>query len=345
MGEIMTVMMTDQRASADTVPHNVIDAVRAMRSPVLISHVVPDADALGCIFALARILGDRGTKACVSLPEGALSQRLTFLFTMAKVRVAAPDDFKAADGFVVMDTAKKDRCCVGKLLKDTDWSAGRVIVNIDHHETNTQFGDVRWIVPSASSSCELVYRLIVALDGRIDATTASLLYAGIQTDTLGFSLPSTTPSALRAAADLAEFGADVGDLCERLGRSQSKSEFELLRIIYDNTKTAADGRIAYSSAGFDEIKGAGCTAADIDDQINVPRSLDGVRLAMLFTEGVAGKTRINFRSSGNVTVTDLAAQFGGGGHAQASGAILSCSMPQAIAQVIPKAIEHIQKFA
>lgn len=341
----MNVMMAEQRATAETVPQDVIEAVRKMRAPVLIAHVVPDADALGCIFALARVLGERGVKACVSLPDGSLSQRLTFLFAMAHVRVAAPDDFKTADGFVVMDTAKKDRCNVGKALKETDWSAGRLLVNIDHHQTNTQFGEVRWIVSSASSSCELVYRLIVALDGRIDATTASLLYAGIQTDTLGFSLPSTTPSALRAAADLVEFGADVGDLCERLGRSQSKSEFELLRIIYDNTKTAADGRMAYSSAGFDEIRGAGCTAADIDDQINVPRSLDGVRLAMLFTEGIEGKTRINFRSSGNVTVTDLAAQFGGGGHAQASGAILSCSMPQAIEQVIPKAIEHIKKFS
>ena len=341
----MNVMMPEQRVNAEIVPQEVIDAVRKMRAPVLIAHVVPDADALGCIFALARVLGERGVKACVSLPDCVLSQRLTFLFAMAHVRVATPDDFKAADGFVVMDTAKKDRCCVGKLLKDTDWSAGRPIVNIDHHETNTRFGDVLWIVPSASSSCELVYRLVVALGGRVDAITASLLYAGIQTDTLGFSLPSTTPSSLRAAADLTEFGADVGDLCERLGRSQSQSEFELLRIIYDNTKTAAEGRIAYSSASFDEIKGAGCTAADIDDQINVPRSLDGVRLAMLFTEGNQGKTRINFRSSGNVTVTELAAQFGGGGHAQASGAILSCSMPTAIDQVIPKAIEHIKKFA
>jgi len=337
--------MAETQPSADIVPQDVISAVRKMRAPLLIAHVVPDADALGCMFALARVLGERGIKACVSLPDGVLSQRLTFLFTMAQVRVATPDDFKSADGFVVMDTAKKDRCCVGKLLKETDWSAGRPIVNIDHHETNTRFGEVHWIVPTASSACELVYRLIVALGGKVDATTASLLYAGIQTDTLGFSLPSTTPSSLRAAADLVEIGADVGDLCERLGRSQSKSEFELLRIIYDNTKTAADGRIAYSSASFDEIKGAGCTAADIDDQINVPRSLDGVRLAMLFTEGNAGKTRINFRSSGNVTVTDLAAQFGGGGHAQASGAILSCSLPQAIEQVIPKAVEHIRRFA
>lgn len=334
----------DGPASAEAVPRAVVEAVREFRRPVLIAHVVPDADALGSMFGLARALRARGVEAAVSLPEGAMARRLAFLFAMAEARVATPEDFAAADGFVVMDTAKKDRCCVGKALKETDWSAGRPLVNIDHHETNTRFGDVPWIVPEASSSCELVYRLIAALGGPIDAATATLLYGGIQTDTLGFSLPSTTPSALRAAADLVALGAEVGDLCERLSRSQTPSEFELLRIIYDNTKTAAAGRIAYSSAGYEEIHGAGCTAADIDDQINVVRSLAGVQLAMLFTEGNPGKTRINFRSSGNVTVTELAAEFGGGGHAQASGAILSCAPAEAVERVLPRAVEHIGKF-
>ena len=105
-----------------------------------------------------------------------------------------------------------------------------------------------------------------------------------------------------------------------------------------------DGQLAYSCAGYDEISGAGCTAADIDDQINVPRSLDGVRLAMLFTEARKGKTRINFRSSGNVSVVDLAVQFKGGGHRQAAGAVLDCDLQEAIGKVVPQAIEHLKKF-
>ncbi len=332
-------------ASAPVPPDDVLSAISGLKHVITVSHVVPDADALGSMYAVAAALDGGGRRVAVSLPEGSLSQRLRFLTEMAAVPVAMPADFDSADGFIVLDTAKASRCNVGAALKDTDWSAGRPVINIDHHDTNTRFGTANWIVGGASSTCELAYNLLSALGRPVSAPVASLLYAGIQTDTLGFSLPSTTPSALMAASELVALGADVGTLGERLGRSLAASEFALLRVIYDNTRVLAGGRLAYSSASFEEIQTAGCTAADIDDQINVPRSLDGVELALLFTEGRQGKTRINFRGSGNVTVTDLAAAFGGGGHAQASGAVLDCGLRQAIDQVIPSAVAHVQQFA
>jgi len=325
-------------------PTEVVDALAAARSPILISHVVPDADALGASMALALALREAGRAPKLSLPAGSLSQRLAFLVERAGPAIASASDFASADSFLVVDTAKKERCNIDAELKKTGWSDGRPLVNIDHHATNTRFGTINWIEDYASSTCELVYRLLRAGDWPISPLTASLLYAGIQTDTLGFSLPTTNAPALRATADLVELGADVGDLGERLLRSQKKSEFELLRVVYDNTKVVGDGSVAYSSASFDEIRGAGCTAADIDDQISVPRSLEGVRLAMLFSEGNKGKTRINFRSSGSVEVLALAAEFGGGGHKQAAGAILNCSLDDAIARVVPRAVEYMKRL-
>jgi phosphoesterase RecJ-like protein len=342
----MNRSLTNESVSAaPSVPRELLDALRRSCSPVVIAHVVPDSDALGSMLAAALAIACEHCRATVSLPQGSLSQKLAFMVEMARAPVATLADFADADAFIVLDTAKKDRCNVGPDLRQTDWSAGRPILNIDHHQSNTRFGMVNWIEPHAASTCELVYHLLRTAALPISPTTASLLYAGIQTDTLGFSLPTTTALSLRAAADLVELGADVGDLGERICRSQRKSEFDLLRIVYDNTCIVCDGQVAYSSASFDEIHEAGCTAADIDDQINVPRSLDGVRLAMLFSEGRKGKTRINFRSSGSVTVTDLAAEFGGGGHAQASGAILDCDLREAIDKVVPRAIEHVKKFA
>lgn len=326
------------------VPREVIDALKKAKSPVVISHVVPDADALGSMLGISLALRNGSVQPKASVPPASISQRLAFLLDWASVPAATPDDFAEADAFIVLDTAKKDRGNVGPALRETDWSAGRPIINIDHHSSNTQFGTVNWIEASAASTCEMVYYLLRETHHAINPTLASLLYAGILTDTLGFSLPTTTPSSLRAAADLAEFGANVGDLGERLGRSQRKSEFDLLRVIYDNTRLVGDGSIAYSSASYDEIHDAGCTAADIDEQINVPRSLDGVRLAMLFSEGRKDKTRINFRGSGNVTVLDLAAEFGGGGHSQAAGAILDSPLQPAIDKVLPQAIQYMSRF-
>ncbi len=326
------------------VPASLIEAIQLLRCPIMIAHVVPDADALGSAFAMALAWSSETCQPKVSLPDGSLSQRLTFLYDWAKVPVATPEDFASADGFVVLDTAKKGRCHVGKTLKETDWQSGKPIINIDHHATNTRFGDIDWVVDTAGSTCELVYTLLRAADRPITPVIASLLFAGIQTDTLGFSLPTTNATALSASADLVACGANVAELGERLCRSQTRSEFDLLRTVYANTKVLADGEVSYSSASYDEIHEAGCTAADIDDQINVPRSLNGVRLAMLFTEGNQGKIRINFRGSGNVTVSELAATFHGGGHAQAAGAILDCGLDEAIEKVVPRAVEHLKNF-
>ncbi len=333
------------RHSAFSAPADVINAVSAMRRPIVIAHVVPDADALGAMFSMALAWSSERCCPRVSLPPGSLSQRLSFLYDLAHVNLASPEDFRLTDGFIVLDTAKKQRCAVGPALKETDWVAGRTLVNIDHHATNTRFGDVNWVVEDAGSTCELVYALLRAANRSIDPAVASLLYAGMQTDTLGFSLPTTRAVALRACADLVDRGADVGFLGERLCRSQTKSEFELLRVVYDNTRVIAEGRLAYSTAGFEEIHNAGCTAADIDEQINVPRSLQGVQLAMLFSEGNRGKTRVNFRGSGPVTVVELAAEFKGGGHQQSAGAILDCGLEESVERVVPRAIEHLRRFA
>ena len=333
-----------QSTEALSVPEEVIAAIHQMRSPVVVTHVVPDADALGSTLALVRALTSDNRRPKASLPDGSLSQRLEFMVRWADMPIAKPESFAAADGFIVLDTAKKSRCNVGTELKKTDWSSGRPIVNVDHHRTNTRFGEVNWVVDGAGSTAELVYCLLRAADRPISPLVASLLYAGILTDTLGFSLPTTSAPTLSAAAQLVALGADVAQLGERLCRSQHKSEFDLLRIVYDNTRLAADGRLAYSFATYEEIHGAGCTAADIDDQITVPRSLSGVELAILFTEGNRGKTRMNFRGSGDVTVIDLAAEFNGGGHSQAAGAILDCGVHETIEKVLPRALEHLKKF-
>ncbi len=325
-------------------PADVIQAVKHLRSPVVIGHVVPDSDALGSMFSMVRALNSPPYRPTASLPDGSLSQRLKFLFDMAGVPIATPDDFVKADGFIVFDTAKQPRCNVGKERAQTDWIGQRPIINIDHHATNTKFGTTNWIEDHAGSACEMLYYLLSEADLPIDSVTASLLYAGINSDTLGFTLATTSAAALAAAADLVVRGANVELLGERLYRSQTQSEFDLLRIIYANTKTTADGAIVYSSASFDEIRGAGCTAADIDDQISVPRSLAGARLAMLFTEGNQGQTRINFRGTGDLGVLDLASQFNGGGHRQAAGAILDCHLEEAIKRVLPRAVEHLARF-
>ena len=321
-----------------------VRVLESWKRTVVITHVTPDADALGSMLCLAKVFGDgAGQSATVSLGEHSLSQRLAFLHEWAGLEVATVEDFARADGFVVVDTARKQRCDLREDVPE-DWDSGRPILNIDHHTSNTRFGTINWVVGDASSSAELIYHLIKAWGRPIEPLLGSLLYAGIHSDTAGFSLPNTSPSGLAAAADLVASGADVAKLGERLCRSQRLSEFRLLRAIYANTQLAAGGRIAYSTADHREIVEAGCAAADIDEQVSVPRALHGAQLAMLFTEGVRGRTRINFRGDSGVSVLPLAKTFGGGGHDSAAGAILDGTPGEVVARVLPEAEAYLNRL-
>jgi phosphoesterase RecJ-like protein len=325
----------------EPVPAELIDALRTTSRPVLAAHVTPDADALSSVVGLAAGLAT-GTDAepTVALPEGTVPEKLNFLFDWVETPVADDGDIEAADAVIVLDTAKLSRANVtggGESLRRN----GRPIINVDHHYTNPRYGDVNWVVDDASSTAELVYRILLALDVALTPDLASLLYTGIYTDTDGFSLPNTTADALTAAADLVRCGARVAEVGERSQRSRRQADFDLLRIIYDNTRLSPDGRIAYSTASHAEITGAGCRAADIDDQVYVPRSLDGIDFAILFTEGVEGKIRINFRGEKNNEVLELAQHFGGGGHRFAAGAIITGTVEDVAAQVVEEAARRL----
>ena len=319
-------------------PADLLDTLSKWRRVVLVGHVTPDADCLGSMLAMARCWpsGD-DQSAALSLP-GTVSSRLRFMIQLAGPRIAEPGDFAAADGYVVTDTAKCARSNISGTVR-ADWPNGRPVINIDHHLSNTHFGDINWVAPAASAS-EMVYTVLVGLGRTIDPVAASLLYAGMLTDTVGFSLPRTTADTLRIASELVARGADVGRLGERLSRSLSRAEFDLLRIIYDNTTLIAGGRVAYSTASHEEITGTGCGAEDIDDQVAVPRCLEGVAIAMLFTEGQPGRVRINFRGESGVAVLRLARRFGGGGHAFASGAVMDGSIETVLEAVLPVAVKY-----
>lgn len=328
--------------SAQTNPHivptDVADAIRAGRQIALISHVTPDADALASLGSMWLALPELGKHPHLVLPEGTVSRQLQYLVRYAGLRPATAEDVRDCDLIVALDTAKERR------LNGTEHLTALTripILNIDHHATNPCFGRWNWIVPDASSTSELVFALLSALGCQITPTIATLLYAGIHTDTQGFSLSNTSANSLYVGYELARAGAQIADVCERMHRSRSRGEFELLSAIYRNTRVSNDGRLAWSTASYSEITATGCKAADIDAQVEVPRSIEGIAVAILFTEGEPGIVRMNFRGERGVSVLSLAEQFGGGGHHASAGARLKGSMAEITARVLPAAQQFV----
>jgi phosphoesterase RecJ-like protein len=331
-------MTTSNLQSADpaVVPVEICAAIRAADQIALIGHVTPDADALASMGSLWLALPELGKHPHLVLPAGTVSRRLTWLVEHAGLHACHAADLERCDLIVALDTAKERRLNTHEPVTALTKIP---IVNIDHHATNPGFGRWNWVVGSSSSTSELTYALLRALGCQITPTIATLLYAGLHTDTQGFSLSNTGANSLAVAHDLAQAGARIVEVCERMHRSQSPSEFKLLGVIYSNTRVSDDGRVAWSTASYAEITGAGCSAADIDDQVEVPRSIEGISLAILFTEGDHGTVRMNFRGEGGVSVLDLAQQFGGGGHRASAGAKLDGTIEAITARVLPAAFK------
>lgn len=315
-------------------PRELIEALAGARKLVVAGHVTPDVDALGCMLAVARSVPASG--AAISLPAAPSSQKLRFLIDLAGgPPIADAARVAEADIIAVVDTASTNRVNVpGK------WEslAGKFVVNIDHHITNPDFGQINWVVDNASSTSELVYRLIVGAGWPLDATTASLLYAGIHADTCGFSLPTASAETFDAVAALVRAGADIERVGMRICRSQEPHEFDLIRSVYHNTRVVAEGRLAYSTLSYDEIRSAGCSPDDIDDQVSIPRSLSRIRIAILFSEGERGVIRMNFRGENGMAVLPLAQKLGGGGHTYSAGARIRGEMADVVDRVIHEAV-------
>lgn len=322
------------------IPDDILTTLKRAERFLVFGHVTPDADCLGSMLSMTSALRNASKNAVAVLPPSTVTPRLGFLTQPMQEMIVPHPNGNSHDAVVIVDTAKLSRVNVeGDPADFVD--NGRAVVNIDHHVTNTQFGSTNWIESDASSACEMVYWLYRRAEWKVTPQIATLLYAGIHTDTAGFSLPTTTPSCLAAAAELVAAGADVAGFGEAMYRSMRSGEFDLLRVFYDNTDLACDGRVAYSYATYDEIHGAGCTAADIDDQVGIPRMLAGIRIAMLFTEGDQGKVRINFRGEQGTNVLELAKSFGGGGHTTSAGTIMKGNMQEVIDTVLARTSEYL----
>ena len=327
------------------VPSAVIQALRAAQRAVMVGHVTPDADCLGAVLGTARALqAGLDCEVEVAIADGKVSRRLGFMLELGGLPMVTGQVGPQADTALILDTAKPSRVNVPGKWEGLQ-APGRNFINIDHHASNQGFAAVNWVVGSASSTSEIIYWLLRKMNLPIDAETASLFYCGIWGDTAGFSLPNTSGSALQAAAGLVEQGVDVEFIGRRMCRSADPGEFQLQRIVYDNTRVIADNRIAYSTIDHQELTSTGCAAGDIDDQVEIPRMLDGLSLAMLFSEGVQGRVRINLRGERGVDVLPLAQKLGGGGHRRSAGTIIAGTVSDVVAKVLAEAEAYLKQLA
>jgi bifunctional oligoribonuclease and PAP phosphatase NrnA len=292
----------------------ILDLLAKAHTVCVVGHVRPDGDCIGSQLGLALVLEGIGKEVTI-WNQDSIPDKLRFLDPDKRVR--KPQSGHQFDVVIAVDCASRER-----LGRVADHIAERgTLVNIDHHASNTQYGDLNWVSPDEPSSGELVHNLCRWAGWPINPQVANCLFTAVSTDTGSFQYPSTTPETLRTAAELIEDGAELGRICHEVYQSFPLTRVKLLRHVYNRFHLVHADRTAYFWLKKADYSRTGASTEESEGLIDHIRAIEGVMVAVVFEEIQPELTRISFRSKvESVDVNAIAALFGGGGHAAAAGA-------------------------
>jgi bifunctional oligoribonuclease and PAP phosphatase NrnA len=308
----------------------VLERLREDSRFVLATHENPDGDALGSLVGMYGVLKLLGKDAPMFIaPDDLPLPREYRIFSLEGVIQAPPEDILERT-VVFLDCGNIDRNSAS-VLRD-----GRHLLNLDHHHDNTRFGTLNHVVPSASSTAEIVWDLLHGLAVVPTAAVAEALYIGLITDTGRFMYENTGPRAHEMAAELIEAGVDVQAVYRQLYEELPPGKLALLALALGQMQRYDSGELtltALSAADFDRTDAENSDAEGIVDML---RAVQGTKVAALVRELRSGERRgqhkVSLRATGDdVDVSVIARAQGGGGHRRAAGFSTTLGLEELIA--------------
>ena len=317
----------------------IAEALPAFGRTLILTHVNPDADCVGSALALRELIRAAGGDAKVVCPSP-LPRYVAFMPAMAGL---APEDLllrageeERFDTVLAVDVASPMQLGPLSLL------IPRVRFMIDHHALGTPFAPAL-VDPEAAAAGEIVLRLYKALreSGSVGELpdAARFLYCAIVGDTGGFQFSNTTPATHLAAAALldeirrdspASGKPDAALLCRRLLAERSLTELRVEALTVRHMRLYENGRLAAALFTTDMLRAEGLAEADLGGAIDIPRSAEGVDIALTVrqTEADPKKYKVSSRANGDFDCASVCAAFGGGGHMRAAGCTLEAASPE-----------------
>ncbi|GBE01429.1 bifunctional oligoribonuclease and PAP phosphatase NrnA [bacterium BMS3Bbin06] len=308
------------------VPREIIELINREERFTVVSHINPEGDALGSAIALAVALDSIGKDVVVFNRDG-IPSLYSFLPLSGLVVTGLSDERLKESVTVILDCNSLDRAG----LEDAPVSKS---VIIDHHVTENNFGDLRWIEPSAPATGVMIYHLIKELNVGFTPEIATNLYTAIAIDTGTFRFENTTSESLRIAADLVDAGARPGSISISLYESWPRERFNLLvRMLNtlelrDLTRDSGAGiggkdrdtiTVAITTITHSMFRETGTDSSNTENFSNFPRMISDVDISVMLREFEPGKWKASLRSKGDVNVAEVAFRLGGGGHKNAAG--------------------------
>src|SRR5579863_2199174 len=292
---------------------------------LLTSHARPDGDAVGSALACCQILRSMGKEADVVLRDGVprIYQPLPFADTVVRA-VCVEGNYEAA---IILECDSVQRTRLQGL-------ENRFLINIDHHVSGRPFGHVNWIDPKAVATAEMVYRLAREAGVKISPEVATCLYTAVLTDTGSFMFEGTNEHTFELARELVLAGADPARCARQVYFGHSTAKLRLLGAALSALQR--EGPLAWIWVTQEQMERAGAKEEDCEGLVNYALSIGDVEVAVFFREMPDGRFRVSLRSKSGMDVAAIAQEFGGGGHACASGCAVDGPLHAAVESVLAK---------
>lgn len=312
--------------------------LRGAQRPLLFCHRSPDGDTVGAAVALAMALRSLGKEPAIACAD-ALPPSVTFVPESDCISPALPPD---ADLLVTVDCS--DPNMLGGLRPEMErLRAGLTLLNIDHHASDTEYGDVNLVDPTAASTAEIVYDLLGELGVRIDEAMSTALLTGIINDTHSFQNANSSPRAFSTSAALVAAGANPSLIAYNLLLRRRPQAALLWGRTLGTMRLDDEGRVASAYATYEMLQECRGETTDLDGVVEFLRNVDGIDLAFLLKGMPDGSFKASVRTTGRVDAVDLTAPFGGGGHRRAAGCDLAGPADAARAALIARYHELVSQ--
>ena len=299
----------------------IIQHIKDAQHILIVSHAEPDGDSVGSLVALGLALAKLDKKITMYNPSPIPA---VYRFLPGAGRIVR--QIKKADTYdlaIVLDCG--DLVRVG----ETSAEVGRIpiLINIDHHVSNTGFGHIQLIDTTACATAEIVYRLINALEIPFDQAIATSIYTGILTDTGSFRFSNTNRAAFAISKAMTDAGVEPHKVAQRVFGTYSLGRIKLLNMALNSIEISDNGKLSMMTVTRSMLNTTGTNTEDLDGMINYARRIQDVKVAALIHEIKNGggkfanmnRYHVSLRSESSVDVAKIASKFGGGGHTSAAG--------------------------
>lgn len=309
---------------------NILEEINKANSIVILTHENPDGDAMGSSLAMYQALKNYGKDVDIVIPEH--SRTFNFLPAVDEIKVEGKEEYDLA---IAVD------CATIKMLNGFSnyFENAKFRISIDHHSTNSMFGDLNYVNPEAPACAQILIVILNYFKMEITKEIGTCILAGIITDTGGFKYSGVNAETFEFVSWILETGVNVSTVYRKVLQTKTRSSFELARIAANRLEFFYDNKVVFTYITSEDEEKVNAEIGDHEGIVEVGRDIEGVEVSIFVRETAKG-CKISTRSNDYVDVSDMCLLFGGGGHQRAAG----CLMQGNIEDVKEKLLTRVKQY-